>query len=93
MNKVSVFKISNLECISFNNYEYWEGVDEILTILKNNFNVIVIEDLEGPDSRIIKFNIDDNIYLLQYDSYGTILKPNTSKAVEFMKVMILNKFI
>jgi len=71
--------------LNFNNYDYWESLEDILEILNKFYNVNVIEELEGPDSRILKIQINGNDYSLQYDSYGSFLKSNFSLEDEFLK--------
>ena len=71
--------------LNFNNYDYWESLDDILIILKDIYNVEVIEELDGPDSRIFFIKINEISYSLQYDSYGAFLKSDSILGDDFLK--------
>lgn len=86
-NKLSFSKIEGKMILNFNSYDFWEGLDDILELLRKKYDVIVNEELEGPDVRIFEIHINGTDYSLQYDSYGAFLKSNSLEGEEFLKVI------
>ena len=84
-NELSLSKIGEKTILNFNMYDFWEGLDDILKLLEEYYYVNIIEELEGPDARIIKIQINEIDYSLQYDSYGAFLKSNSITGDEFLK--------
>lgn len=74
MNKYSLSKRGGDLCLDFNQYDYWESLEELVEIVKDRFDVQVLEEIEGPSSRVLKLEVNNEVLSLQYDSYGSFLR-------------------
>lgn len=71
--------------LDFNNLRDWESFDKIAAILQNYFHATLLTKVDGPESRVWSFMVDDEIIALQNDPYGNFLK---SLSIEPTNVLI-----
>lgn len=71
--------------IDFCDIENWDGFDEIILKLKKEFNAIVIEKIDGPESRIWFLDIDGIRLSLHNNPYGNYLKANSPESISYLR--------
>ena len=74
MKNYSFSTVGKRLCLNFNEYNYWESIEDIIQIVKQNYNIKITDFIDGPDSRICKLKINNYNYSLIYNSYGSYLK-------------------
>ena len=76
--------------LDFHNYNYWESVDEIPSLLGKIYNVEIIRELDGPATRYKELKIEENDFTLHYTSYGSFMSSTDESSKEFLKKIKLD---
>lgn len=90
MRELSIREERNVMYIDFNLLEDWNSFDIIVQVLVNYFKAKVIKGVDGPESRVWTFTIDDSIISLHNNPYGNSLKGKTYESHNILKFIFAN---
>jgi hypothetical protein len=79
---------ANSYMIDFADNEDWEGFDKIVLKLTKEFNAIVIEKNDGPESRVWRLEIEGIPLSLHNNPYGNYLKASSPESISYLKETI-----
>jgi hypothetical protein len=68
----------------------WEGFDSLARYLKTEHGARPIEQLDGPESRVWKFEIDGKVIALHNNPDGNYFKAIGQESQDVLKVVIEN---
>lgn len=75
------------EVLDFIDLEDWEDFDKIFDILKKKFTIELVEQIDGPESRVWIMTIDGLDFSLHNNPYGNYLKPRGKESESFLQKM------
>lgn len=84
MKSYSLITIAGKPALSFNNFEYAEAIEEIISALSKLYVISNGDIIEGPGSRSCLVNISDNPYSITNNSYGTFIISLEGKGNELL---------
>ena len=87
MNELTIRKEKNISIIDFNLLEDWESFEIIIDKLKSFFHANVIEEIDGPESRIRFMRIKNAEFILINNPYGNYLKATAIDGMEALKLI------
>lgn len=85
---IAVTQKDNFTVIDFSTLEDWNSFDKILSLLKEHFDAKIVEQIEGPESRVCFINIHDHIFSLHNNPYGNYLKPRNSASNKLIQELL-----
>lgn len=81
---VNINQNNGISILDFCDLESWESFDEIISILKSKYDVQIVEENDGPESRVWFINIDGYSFSLHNNPYGNYLKPRNAASDEYL---------
>jgi len=85
---ISVRESDNDLFVDFNDHEDYDSFDDIISLLKKYFTIQVLEQLDGPESRVWKMLIENVPISLHNNPYGNFLKATTQESKEKLRSLL-----
>ncbi|HEY8401151.1 MAG TPA: DUF3630 family protein [Cytophagaceae bacterium] len=74
--------------LDFDDYEDYDSFDEIIEKLKKQFRIHITEQIDGPESRVWRFRLEDREFSLHNNPYGNYLKASTESSKAKLKEIL-----
>jgi hypothetical protein len=71
--------------IDFDTLESWDDFETIMDILRKSYDVKVINQIDGPDSRVWDIKLDNFLFSLHNNPYGNYLKAKEPSSIQYLK--------